>query len=1031
MEPLLKILITKKIGRLVLFTSVVIIIIIIFLAPSSSSEAIAQEGKEMEALLKWKDSLDSPTDSALLHSWSPLPPHNPSTSSSTNSSYNFKIGDGSPCKWFGITCNKAGSVVGVNITSSHLQGTLHNFSFSSFPYLRTLVLYNNSLYGSIPSHISELSRLTYLDLGQNHLSGYIPSGIRLLTSLEYLFLDGNEISGSIPQEVGQLKSLVKLFLRKNHLTGSIPVSIGNLTMLKVLDLGGNNISGCIPQEIGQLKSLVQLCLYETQVTGSIPVSIGNLSMLTLLDLSQNHINGYIPQEVGQLESLLTLSFDDNYLVGSIPASIGKLKNLTFLGLADNYLNGSIPQGLLNNLTELKTLQFDSNNLSGFLPENICLGGKLTRFVAARNNFRGSIPRTLRNCSTLAAVSLECNLLTGNISEEFWICPNLSHIDLSNNMLVGKLTGNWGQCHKLTLLNLSNNKISGELHPGLGKATELRVLDLSSNLLEGKIPNELGRLKFLFKLSLNNNTISGQVPAEIGLLSNLEILELASNKLNGSIPVHLGQCSKLRHLNLRMNRLSGNVPFQIGRLESLLTLDVSHNFLAGGLPEELHNLQMLVTFNLSHNMLSGSIPSKFKEMESLSSIDVSSNQLYGPLPDIKAFTEAPAAALQNNKGLCGNNTSLKPCPVGGKKNIIPVVISVIVSTIIVLLIIAGILFSRQKGEKIVDEQPKEIKTEIFFAAWNHDGKRVHEEIVEATENFDPKYCIGVGGNGSVYKTLLSTGQVVAVKKFHENGGRASKEAFDSETSMLTKVRHRNIIKLFGFCSHTRYSFLVYEFMERGSLFQILRDNVKAKELEWTTRVNIVKGLANAISYLHHGCCPAIVHRDISSKNVLLDAEYEACISDFGSAINLHPGSSNWTSFAGTFGYSAPELSYTMEVNEKSDVYSFGIVTLEVIMGKHPGDLISSLSTSPLAVADQILLKDVLDERTSPPWKHLEDQVVCIAEIAFSCLHQIPQLRPTMKQVSQKLSILLPLPSPSPEPFHAITLEKLFDPETLIY
>ena len=94
------------------------------------------------------------------------------------------------------------------------------------------------------------------------------------------------------------------------------------------------------------------------------------------------------------------------------------------------------------------------------------------------------------------------------------------------------------------------------------------------------------------------------------------------------------------------------------------------------------------------------------------------------------------------------------------------------------------------------------------------------------------------------------------------------------------------------------------MERGSLLKILSDEVKALEFEWTKRVNVVKGLANAISYLHHECCPAIVHRDISSKNVLLDAEYEAHISDFGSARTCDPESSNWTSFAGTFGYSAP-------------------------------------------------------------------------------------------------------------------------------
>ncbi|XP_060671374.1 MDIS1-interacting receptor like kinase 2-like [Ziziphus jujuba] len=114
-----------------------------------------------------------------------------------------------------------------------------------------------------------------------------------------------------------------------------------------------------------------------------------------------------------------------------------------------------------------------------------------------------------------------------------------------------------------------------------------------------------------------------------------------------------------------------------------------------------------------------------------------------------------------------------------------------------------------------------------------------------------------------------------------------------------------------------------------------------ELEWMKRVNIVKGLANAISYMHHECCPAIVHRDVSSKNVLLDDEYEAHISDFGSATTLDTKSSNWAPFAGTFGCSVPELAYTMEIKEKIDIYSFGVITLEVIAGKHPGDLISSL------------------------------------------------------------------------------------------
>ncbi|XP_015887604.3 MDIS1-interacting receptor like kinase 2-like [Ziziphus jujuba] len=164
-------------------------------------------------------------------------------------------------------------------------------------------------------------------------------------------------------------------------------------------------------------------------------------------------------------------------------------------------------------------------------------------------------------------------------------------------------------------------------------------------------------------------------------------------------------------------------------------------------------------------------------------------------------------------------------------------------------------------------------------------------------------------------MLSTGQAFAVKKLHENEGVVSEEAFESEINVLTRARHRNIIKLYGFCSHTRHSYLVYEFMEEGSLLKILSDNVKAVELEWTKRINVVKDLADAISYMHHECCPAIIHRDISTKNVLLDYDYEAHISDFGAATTLDLEPSNWTPFAGTFGFSGPKLAYTMEINEK--------------------------------------------------------------------------------------------------------------------
>ena len=122
--------------------------------------------------------------------------------------------------------------------------------------------------------------------------------------------------------------------------------------------------------------------------------------------------------------------------------------------------------------------------------------------------------------------------------------------------------------------------------------------------------------------------------------------------------------------------------------------------------------------------------------------------------------------------------------------------------------------------------------------------------------------------------------------------------------MAEIKHRNIVKSLGYCLHPRFSFLIYEFLEGGSLDKVLTDDTRATMFDWERRVKVVKGVASALYYMHHGCFPPIVHRDISSKNVLIDLDYEAHISDFGTAKILNPDSQNLTVFAGTCGYSAP-------------------------------------------------------------------------------------------------------------------------------
>ncbi|KAI7732845.1 hypothetical protein M8C21_017599, partial [Ambrosia artemisiifolia] len=239
-----------------------------------------------------------------------------------------------------------------------------------------------------------------------------------------------------------------------------------------------------------------------------------------------------------------------------------------------------------------------------------------------------------------------------------------------------------------------------------------------------------------------------------------------------------------------------------------------------------------------------------------------------------------------------------------------------------------------------------------------------------------------------------------KKIHppEDGETQNLKSFKNEIRALTEIRHQNIVKLYGFCSYLHHSFLVYEFLSRGSLRNILNHMEQVVEFDWEKRVRTAKSIANALSYMHHECSQQIIHRDLSSNNILFDSDWTAHVSDFGTARLLKPYSSNWTSFVGTFGYIALELAYTMEVNKKCDVYSFGVLTLEVIMGKHPRDHLTSLQDT-----KSISHTELLNKRLPPPTDEVAEQVELLAEVAFSSVHKSPQSRPSMRNITLDLLV----------------------------
>ncbi|GAV57225.1 LOW QUALITY PROTEIN: Pkinase domain-containing protein, partial [Cephalotus follicularis] len=229
--------------------------------------------------------------------------------------------------------------------------------------------------------------------------------------------------------------------------------------------------------------------------------------------------------------------------------------------------------------------------------------------------------------------------------------------------------------------------------------------------------------------------------------------------------------------------------------------------------------------------------------------------------------------------------------------------------------------------------------------------------------------------------------VVVKKLHRlcKSGTAHIQYFKRDIEAPTKIRHRNIVKLYG-CLHARHSYLVYDFLGGGSLAKIQSNDPTTAELDWIKRANVIKGMANALSCTTNDCLQSL---RLSSNNVLLDSDYEAHISDFDTARTLEPNLSNSTSFAGTFGYLTP-----VRCLQLLDGWSW-----ELIMGKHPGDLILSLSSSN---SHQSLLEETLDQRLPRPKKRVADEFATITQLALACLQTNPQSLPTIKQVSQKLS-----------------------------
>ncbi|KAJ0768817.1 putative protein kinase RLK-Pelle-LRR-XI-1 family [Helianthus annuus] len=700
-------------------------------------------------------------------------------------------------------------------------------------------------------------------------------------------------------------------------------------------------------------------------------------------------------DFSSFSNLKSLHIDYCGLKGSIPEQIGVLSNLTELSLSGNQLTGKLPVSLAN-LTHLEALYLSNNNFSGNLPDSFTNLIRLKSLSLSKNSFSGEFPASLTNLIHLKSLSLSYNSFSGKLPA---LLTNLIHLES---------------------LSLSSNNFSGELPVSLTNLTHLKYLGLSSNNFSGNLPVWLTKLAQLEYLSLYDNNFSGELPISLASLTHLKYLYLNRNNLTGPIPPSYGSMLNLRELDLSRNKLNASMPNELStNMSSLSYLDVSSNQLSGNLsfqsPCNLHHL------NLSMNHMTGIITSLLV-CNHLEYLDLSSNNFFGEELNSLEFQYL----IFLNQSLNKNLTSIAPGPssiqnretglscnaLSGQstcKKHMPRHKLIHHLTIIFLPIIVGLCFLllvcvcyKKHNSTQTKIQPEIIRHGNVCSILNYDGTIAYEDFINATEDFDLKYCIGTGGYGSIYEAKLPDGQTFALKKLH--GFEAKQPTFDqsfkNEVQVLTNLRHKNIVKLYGFCLHNKCNFLVYEYMEKGSLFCALSDSELAVQVDWIKRVNIIKDVAHALAYMHHDCSPPIVHRDISTNNILLNSELEGFVADFGAARLLDPDSSNQTVIAGTLGYIAPELAYNMIVTEKCDVYSFGVVAFETIGGKHPGDLLSSLNYS---TTRGITLENILDKRLPYPTDlSIEKEIVRVCNVAAGCILTDPKCRPTMREVSEELS-----------------------------
>ncbi|TYI77928.1 hypothetical protein E1A91_D06G175400v1 [Gossypium mustelinum] len=617
--------------------------------------------------------------------------------------------------------------------------------------------------------------------------------------------------------------------------------------------------------------------------------------------------------------------------------------------------------------------------------------------------------------------------------------------------------------RVTEIKLSNLALSGSVGYSLQSLTSLKELDLSNNNLAGDIPYDIPQN--LQRLNLAFNQFTGSVPYSINQMHSLQYLNLAHNQLQNQLSDMFGPLSSLSTLDLSFNSLTGDLPESFKNLTSMNSMYLQNNQLTGTI-DVLANLP-LDTLYVSNNHFTGWIPDQLKSINLQK--DGNSWSL-GPAPPPPPGTPPATRNNRNHKSGSNSSPSdgdSSGGPGGGSKSGIGggVIAGIVISILIVGALVAFFLVKRRSRrtssdiEKL-DNQPfaplpsnevqemksiqsaSSVDTKTFdtpasinlrpppvdrhksfdeedfskkpfvvkkaVAAPKNVASYSIADLQMATGSFSVENLLGEGSFGRFYRAQFDDGKVLAVKKINSSVLPSElSDDFIEVVSNISELHHTNITKLVGYCSEHGQHLLVYEFHKNGSLHEFLHlSDEYSKPLIWNSRVKIALGTARALEYLHEGCSPSIVHKNIKSENILLDAELNPHLSDSGLATFIPNADQVLNHDDVTMsGYGAPEVTMSGQYSLKSDVYSFGVVMLELLTGRKPFD-----STRPRL--EQSLVRwatpqlhdiDALSKMVDPALEGLYPvkSLSRFADVIALCVQPEPEFRPPMSEVVQAL------------------------------